>query len=211
MKKLIKLSISSLILILFTLTAADLFATKMIHRNLEGLIKISKRIFVGRCVLATEFYEPGSGTPPHTEYTFEVIESFKGNLGTTLTFRQYGLKGPRQVSENIAYVGKIPGMPLYQEGQEYMVFLIGYIILGLTSPVGLLQGAFRVIEENGRKMVINGFNNVGLFKDLSAEEMKLGLSSELSQTEKGLMAVKKGPLNHNDFISLVRKMVNGKK
>ena len=90
-------------------------------------------------------------------------------------------------------------------------WLIVMVLLGLTSPVGLFQGAFRVIEENGRNMVINGNNNVGLFKELSAEEMELGLSSSLTQGETGLMNVKKGPLNFNNFISLVKKLVNSKK
>ena len=211
MKKLFRFSPFVILTFILTFTTTDVFATKLVHRNLQELSSISKRVFIGRCVYVIESYNPGGGFPAYTEYTFEVSESIKGNVGSVIIFRQYGLRGPRQVSENIAYVGRIPGMPIYQEGQEYMIFLIGDSILGLTSPVGLFQGAFRVIEENGSKMVINGFNNVGLFKDLSAEEMELGLSSELSQQEKGLMAVKKGPLHYNDFISLVKKMVNGKK
>ena len=211
MKKLLKVSPFVILTFILTFTAADLFATRVLHRNLQELSNLSKRVFVGRCVYVTESFNPGGGLPPYTEYTFEVTESIKGNVGGMITFRQYGLRSPRQISENLAYVGRIPGMPIYQEGQEYVIFLIGDSSLGLTSPVGLFQGAFFVIEENGRKMVINGNNNVGLFKELSAEKMELGLSSNLSQNEKGLMTVKKGPLNYNDFISLVRKMVNGKK
>lgn len=191
--------------------ALGLFVTSalssvVLHRNLQQLAKSARRIFAGKCTSVSEHYQPNGDSPPYTEYTFEILESIKGNLGPTLTIRQYGLTKPKQVSQDLAYVGRVPGMPVYQEGKVYVLFLIGDSKLGLTSPAGLYQGAFLILEDsNGAKKVINGVSNLGLFKNL--ETATLTLNKALSPTERVLMKNKKGPIDYEDFLSLVRKMV----
>lgn len=205
MKKTFVNSLQILLAIIFVVRSG--LATELAHRNIRQLCNLSQRIFVGKCVSATESFAPGSGLPAYTEYTFQVTQLIKGNIGGTITFRQLGLRSPRRISEDLAYVGSIPGMPIYQEGKEYALFLIGDSRLGLTSPVGLFQGSFLVIEdEHGNRMFVNGINNVGLFKESSAETMKT--RAGLSQAEKALFSMTKGPISYEVFNSLVKKIVN---
>lgn len=205
MKKTLLNSLPILLALIFV--ASSSLSTEVAHRNIRQLCDLSQRIFIGKCISATESFAPGSGLPAYTEYTFQVIQSIKGNLGSAITFRQFGLRGPRRISEDLAYAGRIPGMPIYEEGKEYALFLIGDSRLGLTSPVGLFQGAFLVIEDaHGNRMLVNGINNVGLFKELSADQMKL--RAGLSPAEKALFSMPKGPISYDAFNSLVKKIVN---
>ncbi len=124
-------------------------------------------------------------------------------MGDTLTVRQFGVRQPR-VQGDQALVFRIPGMPVYQVGQEVVLFLIADSSLGLTSPVGLSQGAFTIEERDGRKVLQNGNQNGGLFKDLSKEESmrKWGLTDE----EADLFSVRKGPMDRTTFIGIIKKM-----
>ena len=63
---------------------SSVFATKMLHRNVEELATLADRVFVGVCISAeekqTDFPSVGS-TGTYTEYTFQVEESIKGVTG----------------------------------------------------------------------------------------------------------------------------------
>ena len=145
---------------------------------------------------------PGTEIPV-TTYTFSVSERIKGVTGDILTVRQFGVRQPR-VQGDQALVFRIPGMPVYQVGQEVVLFLIADSSLGLTSPVGLSQGAFTIEERDGRKVLQNGNQNLGLFKDLSPEAS--AKKWQLSEKEVNLFSVKKGPIDPITFIGVVRKM-----
>lgn len=180
------------------LAAASLYATKLIHFNAAGMANNAAKIFTGICISATEGTQAiGSGTMYYTEYTFQVIEAIKGvPKGGTVTFRQLGqLSTKKQL---------ILGMPSYVVDKKYMLFLGETTSIGLTSPIGLFQGAFLGLaaQQNGGETFVNGYNNVGLFHGMDAN--KLGKAS--SQTA-GLLANKKGPVNAADFIQLVKGMV----
>lgn len=183
---------------------ASAHALQMLHRNLQEISAISERAFVGKCVAVREIFEPEKNIPPQTEYTFEITDVLKGELGSTLTFRQHGLLRPHVVGENAAYVGRSAAMPVYREGQEYVIFLIGDSSLGLTSPVGLYQGVFLIkADETGKKYVMNGNNNIGLFRDMKSEKKK---EKAFSQKEANLLTVKKGPVDYHAFISMIKKL-----
>lgn len=200
-----KLLLSLSVLLILAITNGS--AIELIHRNLYEMSTLSKRIFVGKCISATEIYQPDSELPACIEYTFEVKLSIKGNVGNTITFRQFGLKNPRKVDKGLIYVGRVPGMPIYEEGKDYVLFLIEDSALGLTSPIGLFQGAFRITTDKGGVIrVVNGINNLGLFKELDMD--KLRLRSSLSSGELELFYVNKGPVNYNTFISLLKKFVD---
>lgn len=181
-------------------------ATKLLHRNLKGLVTFSKRIFMGTCVSIREgALEQKNGKLYYTEYTFEVSERFKGDVAETITFRQFGMITPKPIDETTAVFQRVSAMPIYRQDQEYMLFLIGDSRLGLTSPVGLHQGAFLIQEdEYGARMIANGLLNRGLFKDISSTEMdQIGLTRH----EKNLGTFKSGPFDLDDFSSIVKKMI----
>lgn len=189
----------------FLTTMAQLAnATTLIHRNLKGLVTHSERIFVGKCVSVAEgeLVFP-NGKIFYTEYTFEVSESIKGNVGERVMFRQYGLTTPRQISENLALYNRVPSMPVYHQNEEYMLFLIRDSRFGLTSPVGLHQGAFTIRRDAyGQAVAVNGIHNRGLFMDLHVQDLK---GAELTQSEQRIFAGTKGPLVLKDLVSVVKR------
>lgn len=169
------------------------YATKMLHRNAEELAKMADRIFVGVC---TSVAERRDGNMIYTEYTFQVLQNIKGVGSGTLVLRQFG---------RARGVGSVIGMPAYDQGQKYMLFLRSDSEYGLASPIGLGQGAFRIIESDGSEQAINAFGNSGLFHRMDAKSAKY--STTLSSIEKSLMATTTEPVDFNNFVGLMQKLV----
>ena len=100
------------------------YSTTVKHYNLKNLLTISERVFIGKCISTQEReLQFPKGSIWCTEYTFRISEGIKGNLGETLTFMQYGLMTPKEIDGNIIFNRPV-GMPIYEEGQDYMLFLI---------------------------------------------------------------------------------------
>ena len=199
------------LLLAVTVSVAGLWrvghSTTLLHRTLKALAENAERIFVGKCIAVREgelvFTE---GKIYYTEYTFEVTHKIKGHLRETLTFRQYGLAQPRQVGENVMLFNRVPGLPVYEEQQEYLLFMNGDSELGLTSPVGLFQGAFRVaVDVYGRKVAMNGLENRGLFRDVEVTRLT---KRPLTEAESQLIQQVSGPMLLNDLISVVQKVMD---
>ncbi len=126
--------------------------------NLQRMVGLADRIFYGRCLGAMESLDEAVGLPV-VRYRFQVLEGLKGvAAGQVVEFRQ--LSGS---SRQIA----IPGMPGFRKGQVVLVFLHPDSRLGLTSPVGLMQGIFRPeILDDGRVHFRNALDNRNLESDL---------------------------------------------
>ena len=116
--------------------------------------------------------------------------------GTTIVFRQLA---------TASSAGEIIGLPSYQANSKYMLFLLADSEHGLTSPIGLGQGAFVLTSEHGSDLALNWFGNRGLFErmDSASDEYQM-----LDEKEKTLMATKGGPLDAPRFASMVRKLAN---
>ncbi len=119
--------------------------------GLEEMVAYSQRIFRGVCTAA----EPTGSVAglPVTLYTFRVLDGIKGaSTEQTVRFRQ------------LDFAGDSLQIPRYRVDREYVLFLYPESEIGLTSPVGLLQGAFQVIRvaENGEPVVRNGVGNLHL-------------------------------------------------
>lgn len=140
----------SVIAAFFAFFSGTLCATSIRPVDLNGLVTGSGRIFHGICVGSREA-EFTAGPFPAITYTFEVIEGVKGaTAGEITVFRQLGH-------------GTIAGLPQYEVGREYVVFLNPDSDVGLTSPVGLKQGSFEVIVESGLETIVrNGVDNLNL-------------------------------------------------
>ncbi len=193
MRKLLLLTFSFLIS-LFSVNQSN--ATKMLHRNAEELVSLSERIFVGICVSVEEQQLDFSNGSPltYTEYTFEVLQSIKGTGSETIVLRQVGLaKGP----------GSIIGMPAYDIDKKYLLFLRGDSEYGLASPIGLGQGAFKILKpKDGPELAINAFNNRGLFHRMNSQT--LSKTAALPPEEKTILSQTHGPVDLENFISLIK-------
>lgn len=167
-----KLPKSILALICTALIAPQLPATTVLELNLAALTHSADKVFRGTVLDVTETSVQGGGSSiPALKFTLRVDEAFKGNF----------LTGKDQWTTEFMVVGTlkqyhagrmaIAGFPVLQIGHDYLLMVAPEGPLGLTAPMGLGQGAFRIYEDpNTREtMAVNGANNAALFKGLSAD------------------------------------------
>ena len=150
--------------ILFLLAyVPQIHATRVRLVNLEEMVRYADRIFWGVCIRTKVLEQEKMGLTV-MEYTFKVREGFKGVMtGERITFRQ------------ILYLGsaRIPlaGIPIYKNGSDLLLFLHGDSSIGLTSPVGMGQGLFRIMTlGDGRLGVVNVLENANLFYNTDTGE-----------------------------------------
>ncbi|MCI0694756.1 hypothetical protein L0337_22465 [candidate division KSB1 bacterium] len=211
MKKiLLKASIFALAVTLIAVSGSLVYSTTMVKRNLADLTKMAEVIFVGKMIGASDGLL--NGRLPYTEYTFEVLESLKGDLPatqgpfgarSTYRYRQLGLLKPRDMGngKTLALTGKnIGGLPLYKNGETALVFLgKPSPQTGLRTTVGLMQGKFMI--ENGR--AANAINNAGLFEGMNVPQS----GTKLSNAEKAMMSQKAGAVDAKTLIETVKRAV----
>lgn len=182
-----------------------LMGTSTVKMNLAELVNRSGRIFVGKCISISEstIPAPGGGQLPVTIYTFSVAKSIKGVSSQTITVRQLGYRRPRFEK---GYVFSIPGIPSYKVGEEFVLLLTQESQLGLTVPVGMAQGSFKIYHDQrtGKKKVVNGLVNAGLFNGMESGNFKS--YTRLNSKEVTLLARKEGAIEYEAFVSLLRKL-----
>src|SRR5690606_18645576 len=79
----------------------------------------------------------------------------------------------------------LPGMPTYEVGKEYMIFLTGPGTgPGFQCPVGLGQGAFLVTRNpsTGKTSVRNAFRNTNLLTNLAVNKAAEDMVSQSPAT-----------------------------
>ena len=144
-------------LLALSLAATPCLATQVRQVNVEQLTSKAGRIVAGRCLRVDVSQDAALGRPV-TNVTILVDRTLKGPSDHHLTFRMLGA-GP---------IGA--GVPSFAPGEEVILFLYPESAAGLTSPVGLGQGKFKVEhDKQGHSIAINGFGNRGLFERLSPE------------------------------------------
>lgn len=106
---------------------------------------------------------------PVTRVRVEVTETFKGPDQAQIIYQQYGRPGDRRFSH----------LPSCQPDEEVLIFLYPLSQAGLTSPVGVEQGLFRISSDNqGVKTLRNGRGNRGLFEGMEERFMNRFTRSE---------------------------------
>ncbi len=136
-------------------TASAQQGAMTLPRNLADLSTRADRIVQGKVVTAV--------VEPHPTYqhlktllvTLRVEDVLKGEAAKSITFRQF-----------IWDIRDISNAAGYRPGDEVLLFLNRPTSIGLTSPVGLEQGRFRITRDrSGSLVAINGNGNSGLFGD----------------------------------------------
>ncbi len=168
--------------------------------NLEEMVTASENIFVGQLVNSREDYiYAAGGEIPITIYTFKVDEALKGAIGITLTIRQVGHR-----SNPSSLFGH--STPLYKKGEVLMIFFAGESEIGLTSPVGMGQGVFRVKTDRGAKVsVTNERKNLGLLE--GSERIQDSLETRSPDAQRRLKT-SAGDIPYGDFRDLVLELMN---
>lgn len=107
------------------------------------------------------------GDLPVTVYRVRVDDAIQGALpvhddGRTaeLTF----LRNPGPVEAGGLVRGSsLPDLPSLRPGGRYLLLTTTPSLVGLSAPVGLEQGVFRVVGKPGAETAENGLGNAGLF------------------------------------------------
>jgi hypothetical protein len=151
---------SRLLVVLSLFISSTTFATKVIHQNVVDMARLAGTVFVGACTEAAVERVPfGTGSLPCTRYVFDVLEPVKGAPGSRVMFRQLGTPSG---------AGHVVGMPEYRVGESYLLFLLPESSAGLTSPVGLYQGAFEIVSGEDGQQLLNLQDNLGVFHGVDA-------------------------------------------
>jgi hypothetical protein len=179
-------------------TASAAHATTVAPMNLSDLAGRAGRIFRGTVVGV----EPGSvtgggGEIPTVTYRLRVTEPLKGafddgaSRGTTDLQMVGRVKtGPgRNGLRQVSLLGDVPALEV---GQEYLLFTTRPSAVGLSTTVGLGQGAFRIVGEGDRATATNAFGNAGLFDRMGSP---------------GARAPVAAPLRYSDLADRIRGLV----
>lgn len=165
--------VGSIALMLMALSlSAPTHAAAILKMDLGEMTDRADRVFRGT-VLSIEpgTVQIGGGEMATVTYEFAVSDYFKGSFDNskgvpiarvTMLANQKGAvhNGPAM------RLSVLPEMPTFEEGQEYVLFTTAPSAVGLSSTVGLDQGAFKVAgsASSGEQMTTNSLNNAGLFE-----------------------------------------------
>ena len=131
--------------------------------NLEVMTDRAARIFSGRCTGADVVHDPTLGADVIVA-TFRVERAIKGVTGRTVTVRM-----PGAALVNGASSDKREAPP-FRKGDEVVLFLYGESPLGMSAPVGLGQGHFKVLtDKQGHRHALNQFGNRQLLSGVRPE------------------------------------------
>ncbi|MEM7050893.1 MAG: hypothetical protein AAF604_14590 [Acidobacteriota bacterium] len=111
--------------------------------ELSTLTHSAEQVFQGTCVAVREAtVEVGGARLAATTYVFEVHDHLKGTASRRVEFRQVGRPegGPGDLGFEV-------GLPTYRVGTDYLLFLLPASRVGLTSPAGAAEGAFRLVGD----------------------------------------------------------------
>lgn len=168
--------------------------------TIVDLLNHSELIIHGRVLNVTDGIDQRG--IPYTEVTVRVAETIKGQVSGNYTFRQFGLLKPRKMDNGMTNLMVTPpSWATFTKGEDTILFLHKSAAwTGLRTTADLGQGKFNVQIAGA----INQVNNSGLFKNVYVDPSVLG------DTEKRVMATRKGPVNASGFVSLVKHAVDGR-
>ena len=116
----------------------------------------------------------------------------RGAEGDHYTFRQFGLSQPRTVPSGKVYLGRPEAWPTWKVGEVSLLFLYKQgRVTGFQTTVGLGYGKLGM----GNGVVVNAFDNVGLFQNVPIDR------NQLTADEKKMFDAKNGPVNADTFHS----------
>lgn len=193
------LTFCSLFLFLFVFSAAAQRGAVTRPQNLGELAEEAAVIVRGSVTAARVEPHPQARGLTTVVVTLRVEETLKGGAEATYTFRQYvwDLRDRRD------------GLN-YRKGQRVLLLLTAPSSLGLSSPVGLEQGRFRIERDaQGREYATNGHGNAGLLSGLDGAAARKGV--QLSATQARMAADhRSGPIALDDLRGLIRQFAGGR-
>ncbi len=160
----------------------------------NGLVDGAAVVFQGRCLENRSEVDAATGMVV-TLTTFEVQDVLKGAAGERHVIKQLG----GRVGD---VVRRVEGIPSFEPGQSYVVFLYGVSAAGFSSPVGLSQGRFEIRAGEAGLQVANGRDLRPMLQPLEP--------SQLPGVVRDKLATPKARIDHLEletFKRLVRERV----
>lgn len=190
------------LLLLVTISAAPIGAQRgavTVPQNLGQLVDEAAVIVRGHVVSARFEPHPQLQGLATVVVTLQVQETLKGSVGSTYTFRQFIW----DVRDRYDLAG-------YRKGQQLLLLMTKPSSYGLSSPVGLEQGRFRILTDAaGNQVAVNGRANAGLFRDLAPVLRSKG--ARLSPRQAALVtAPAPGPAPLDELRDLIRQLAGSK-
>lgn len=149
-------SIIALTLLINFLASSAVSASSVISLNLQQLSLRATLIFYAEVTSNNVKKDTQSGRIA-TFTEFKIIDLIKGKTGSTHTIKQIGGR-----LASTGTILRVHGVPKFEEGNKYVVFLPEKSHLGFSSPLGLHQGSFTVSTVNGEQLVSNGHHLTNL-------------------------------------------------
>lgn len=183
-------------------------ATTLRSLNLEGLVSRADKVFRGTVLQArVGSVEVGGGRLPVVTYRVRVDESFKGSYETVKGIRVAEIKMLGRTdpirSGNYQLNPILRDVPVLTVGETYLLMTTQPSRVGLSTTVGLGQGAFRITGKGQDEQAMNEFQNANLG---SSED--LGASAQRSLAARGATR-SRGPVSYADLASQIRALVGG--
>jgi hypothetical protein len=150
------------------LLAAHLGATTVVQMNLGDLCDRADRIFRGKVIDITPgTVSAGGAELPTVTYRVAVEQGFKGSFDdknghAVVEIRMFGSLKADPAQGGVQKLVSVPGVPNLRRGEEYVLFTTQPSAAGLSTFVGLGQGAFSLFMADKQEMVVNQVNNSGL-------------------------------------------------
>jgi hypothetical protein len=178
-------------------------AMSVLPLYLDQIIDGAALAFQGRCTGNRSERDSRLGLIV-TYTTFQVDEVLKGFADASYTIKQIGGRMSGEVSA--LEFSDIAGVPMFEVGQAYLVFLNGVSSAGFSSPVGLGQGSFQVQGGPTGSQVANGRD----FREMTAGRSRLALP-QADQAQRDQSPGRLESIGLDDFKQIVRQHLGGVK
>lgn len=177
---------------LLTFPVAAQRNARVLHRNLAELVSDAHTIVAGRVLSVKGEPHPQYSNVQTVVVTLEVSEVFKGQSGSQFTFRLF-VSDVQDVETNLDY----------KAGEEVLLMMTRPSQIGFSSPAGLEQGRFRVrLDAQGNRTLVNGFNNAGLFRNISQKAPQLAAQLGVSARQT-LAQHRSGPIAYDQLREMI--------
>ncbi len=144
-------------------------ATMLMHFDLAALTDRADRIFRGTVVdVEQSSIEAGGGELPMVIYRLRVEDSLKGDADVVkgdeayVEIRMVGSIKDEAPQDDIVRFDMFRDVPRLKMGSDYLLFTTRPSEIGLSTTVGLGQGAFSVYSQDKQEWAVNEFGNMGL-------------------------------------------------
>jgi hypothetical protein len=184
-------------------------ATTLRSMNLEALVSRADKVFSGTVLSArVGTLEVGGGRLPVVTYRVRVDESFKGSYETLKGIRVAEIKmlGRTDPIRSGIYQRNpvLRDVPVLTVGETYLLMTTQPSRVGLSTTVGLGQGAFRIIGKGEEAQAVNEFQNANLG---GSEDLAAGAAQRSFGAGASVRA--RGPVAYSDLANQIRALVGG--